>query len=197
MGLFGGGSAPSYQMSPQYRDLTYGTVYPKLSEIIKGGGLGLDTAGLERGFKENTAASFGGAFDKVRAFSAPYGNPAAGNRMALNLGTRQAATEARGISDIRTAADRAKIDSLMGILGMTTGMEDPALKQYYADLQKYQGDQASEGATAGLLGNLATLGVSLWNPVAGAALGAGMNAGGGRTRYDASTPALRTNPRYM
>ena len=179
MGIFGGGSAPSYNMSEPYKKLTYDTLYPKLTGLIDAGGLGLDTATLERTAKENIAAGYGGAFNKIRAFTAPYGNPAAGNRLALRTGMAQAGEESRAIGGIRTANAQGKNASLMGLLGLAGGMEDPALKQYFADLQRYQIKQQGDAGMAGLLGDLATLGVTAWNPAAGMALGAARGAGGG------------------
>ncbi len=71
-GLFGGGSPPKYNMSPEYKGMTLGTAYPKVTEGIKAGGFGLDTAGLERTTRENIASNYGGAYDKVRSFTSPY-----------------------------------------------------------------------------------------------------------------------------
>lgn len=168
--LFGGGSAaPSYQMSPQYSDLALKTVYPKLKEIIDQGGISIDTAGLEREFKENTAANFGNATQRIRSFTAPYGNPTAGNRMATQLAIAQAGEEGRGISGIRTQASQSKIASLSGILGLSAGLEDPALKKYYADMMKYNADQQRDAQSAGMMGNLAGLGMLAFAPALGPA----------------------------
>lgn len=191
-GLFGNSNAPRYTMSPQYKQLTFGTTYPKLEEIIKSGGVSLDTAGLERGFKENTAANFGGAFDKVRAFTAPYGNPAAGNRLALRIAGQQAGEESRGISHIRTTAGQEKIRTLMDTLGISSGLEDPNLKAYFAELARYEADQQRRTQTAGLFGNLAGLGATwyLGGPAAGIArMAGGMYTGAGSGSYGVNLPA--------
>lgn len=171
-GLFGGGgSAPRYTPSPQYRALQYQTVYPHLQRIIEQGGLGLDTAGLERSFKENTAANYGGAMQRVKASTVPYGNPAAGNRAALRIATAQAGEESRGIRDIRTQSNAQKNQTYMGSLGLAGGLEDQELKAFYANLARYNAQSQRDAGMAGLLGDLAGLGFLAWNPAAGTAAG--------------------------
>lgn len=185
MGLFGfGGSIPRYSPSAPYRDLTFNTVYPKLDEIIKGGGLGFDTAGMERTFKENTAANFGGAYERIRPFAA-YGNPAAGTRTATRLAIAQAGEEGRGIRDIRTQSNQARNHSLLGVLGLASGLEDPALKQYYANLARYNAESSRDAGIAGLFGNLAGLGLMAANP----GLGVAARMPGAVSNYAVNLPA--------
>jgi hypothetical protein len=160
--LTGSSSPPSYQPNSAWSKLTFDKLYPKLTEGIDAGGFGFDTAGLERTFKENNATNYGGALQRVRAFTAPHGNITAGNRMALRLATDQARTESTGIRDIRTQNAAAKNQSQMGLLGMVSGMEDPAYKAYYAELARYHAQTQKDQQLAGMLGNLAGLGTSLY-----------------------------------
>ena len=163
-GLFGSRSAPSYTPSEPYRRLQYDTVYPRLTDIINQGGLGLDTAGLERTSKENIGANFSGAMTRIRAGTMPYGNPGAGSRLATRVATAQAGEESRAIREIRTQNATQKNQSLLGTLGLASGVEDPALKAFYANMARFNTQSGQDAAGAQLLGDLAGLGFLAWNP---------------------------------
>lgn len=178
-GLFGGGpSAPKYNMSPEYRDLTFGQVYPSLTKYIQQGGIKQDTAGLERGAQEDIAGQYGNAMTSLRSLL-PYGNPGAMGRAGLGMATSQAQETSRATTGIRSGAEANRIQSLMSLLGMAGGMQDPNMTQYQADLQKYGADIQKYGSEAGLWGGIIGLGAT---PLLGPAGGAGMgllNGGGG------------------
>lgn len=164
-GLFGGGhSEPKYNMSPEYRDLTFGQVYPSLSKYIQQGGIKQDTAGLERSAQEDIASQYGNAMTSLRSLL-PYGNPGAMGRAGLGMATNQAQEMSRATTGIRSGAEANRIQSLMSLLGMAGGMQDPNMSQYQADLQKYGADVQKYGADAGMWGSLAGLGgMALWGP---------------------------------
>lgn len=149
--------APQYTPSPQYTDITFGTLYPHLKDIIQKGGIGFDTTGLERRTSEDIASRYGGAYRNARAFTAPYGNITAGNRMASNIGTQQAQETSRAITGIRGQSEAEKIQTLMTTLGMVGGLQDPALAAYHANLGAYGLNQQNQQQTASMLGDLASL----------------------------------------
>ena len=188
-GLFGGGpSAPKYSMSPEYRGLTIGTAYPKIQDIINSGGISYDTAGAERVAAEDIAGQYGQAYNKVRSLL-PYGNTGSMNRANMMFAQDQARETSRATTGLRTGAAQGKIASLLQMLGLTTGMQDPNLAQYYADIQKYQADVQKRGQTAGLVSGLIGLAATPFLGPAAPAV-AGMIGGGGGYK---GLPSLNTN----
>ena len=178
-GLFGGGpSAPQYSMSPEYRKLTLDTLYPELTRYINQGGIKYDTAGMERTAQEDIAGQYGGAYNKVRSLL-PYGNPGSMNRANMMLATDQARETSRATTGIRSQSEQGRIQSLMNLLGLAGGMQDPNMTQYHADLQKYGADVQKYGSQAGLFGGIAGLAaIPLLGPAAPAITGI-LSGGGG------------------
>ena len=152
-----GPKAPTYTMSPEYKNLIYGTVYPTISDIIKNGGLSYNTAGMQRSAAEDIANQYGGAYRKVNSML-PYGNTGSMNRANLSLATSEAGDIAKAYRDITTQAEQAKRSSLLSTLNMGAGMQDPNLAQFGANMQTYGGDARRAESIASLYGSLAGLG---------------------------------------